>query len=160
ARTSTEWSMWRRRAGRALGCAVAAWALARGAGARADTIDATSTTLLTGRQDPRDGVIHTAVPAFELVSLRASEIRLRGVDEMSVVLSGWGEIALADPVEGHRALGDVDVAYAEGKVRRVVALRLGRQFLVAGAGRNLQFDGLNVTATLWRGFGASAHAGV
>src|SRR5450432_2405404 len=129
--------------------------------ARAETVDATSTTLLIGRQDPRDGVVHTSVPVYELIALRATDFHLRGVEDMAVVMSGWGAVALADPIEGKHGLGDLDIAFAEGKLlRRRIAIRLGRQLLIAGAGRNLAFDGLGVTFTTVRWVGVSAQAGV
>lgn len=128
---------------------------------RAEIVDATSTTLVTGRQDPRDGVIHTTVPVYELVSVRASDFRLRGVEDMSVLISGWGALSLSDPIDGRRGLGDLDLAFAEAKVlRRRIALRLGRQLLMGGAGRNLAFDGLNVTLMPVPWAGVSAQAGV
>jgi hypothetical protein len=143
-----------------LGGALAVW-LVGARDARAETIDATSTTLLSGRRDPRDGVVHTAVPVYELVSVRATELRLPGVEDMTVVMSGWGAAALADPLEDKRLLGDLDVAFAEGKLlHRRLAVRLGRQLLMEGAGRNWAFDGLAVTARPWRWAGLSAQAGV
>ena len=151
--------MWRRNAKR---IAIAACCLlAPSARSRAETVDASSTTMITGRPDLRDGVVHTSVPLFELVSVRATDLHLRGVDDLTVVMSGWGMVSLADPAEGKRGLGDLDVAYAEGTVLdRRIHLRLGRQFLIAGAGRNLAFDGLDLTVRLWRGLGVSAQAGV
>lgn len=134
---------------------------ARGRGARAETVEATSTTLVTGRQDPRDGVVHTTIPVYELVSVRAGDFHLRGVDDLNVLVSGWGGLSLNEPIDGRRGLGDLDVAFAEAKVlRRRVALRLGRQLLMAGAGRNLAFDGLGVTVMPVRWAGLSAQAGV
>jgi hypothetical protein len=145
----------------AVAVAIAAAVLSAGAGARAEVVDATSTTVLSGRADPRDGVVHTSVPVVELVTLRAADLRIPGFDDVVVVMSGWGELQLADRAEGGRGLGDLDVAFAEGSLlRRRVTLRLGRQLLVAGAGRNLAFDGLGVTARPWRWVGLSAHAGV
>jgi hypothetical protein len=136
-------------------------ALAGARGARAEVVDATSTTLVSGRADPRDGVVHTAVPVFELVSVRASDLRVPGVDDMIVVMSGWGAVALADPIENKRGLGDLDVAFAEGKLlHRRLTVRLGRQLLMAGAGRNLAFDGVSLTVRPWRWTGLSAQAGV
>lgn len=129
--------------------------------ARAEVLDATSTTLIDGRANPRDGVVHTAVPAFELVSVRATGLRVPGVEDLNVVLSGWGAVELGARDDGDRGLGNLDIAFAEGKLLRGhVAFRLGRQLLVGGAGRNLAFDGLSVTARPWRWVGVSAQAGV
>jgi hypothetical protein len=134
---------------------------ALGAEARAQVLDATSTTLVDGRADPRDGVVHTSVPAYELVSVRASGLRLGVVDDVKVVMSGWGAVELAEREDGRRGLGDLDVAFAEGTLlRRRVLARVGRQLLVSGAGRNLAFDGLSVTALARRWLGVSAQGGV
>lgn len=139
--------------------------LALAPAAHAETVEASSTTLVSGRQDPRDGVLHTAVPVFEMVSLRASDFRLPGVEDMAVVVSGWGMFALADPQvsngEARRAQGDLDVAFVEAKaLHRRIAARLGRQLIIAGAGRNLAFDGLTLTVRPIRWVGATAQAGV
>ncbi len=129
--------------------------------ARAEVVEATSTTLVSGHQDPRDGVVHTAVPVYELMSVRATDFHVPGIADMNVVLSGWGAAALADPMENKHVLGDLDLAFAEGTLlRRKVAFRLGRQLLVGGAGRNLGFDGLSVTVRPIRWVGVSAQAGV
>jgi len=135
--------------------------------ARAEIIDASSTTLLTGRQDLRDGVVHTALPVYELVSVRASELRVPGLTDVNLIVSGWGAVALVDPLfdpEGtarKRGLGDLDLAFVEGKAwRRRVTFRVGRQLLMAGAGRNWAFDGLSVTARPFGWAGLSANTGV
>jgi hypothetical protein len=147
-------------AGVVVGAALLA-ALAGGRRARAEIIDASATTLVSGRQDPRDGVVHTSVPLFELVSVRASDFHLPWVEDMNIVMSGWGAVAFADPIEGKHGLGDLDVAFAEGKLlHRRIAMRLGRQLLMAGAGRNLVFDGLSITVKPLRWAGVSAQAGV
>jgi hypothetical protein len=149
--------MWRS----SVGATLAAVVILAGPAARAETIDASSTTLLVGRADPRDGVVHTAVPVYELVSVRASDFRLRGVDDMAVVMSGWGAIVFGDGLDGKHGLGDLDLAFVEGKLlRRRLAVRAGRQLLVGGAGRNLAFDGLTLTAMPVRWAGISAQAGV
>ena len=143
--------------------AVAAGTLVMGLAvlARAEVLDASSTTLVDGRADPRDGVVHTAVPVYELVSVRASGLRVPGVDEINVGISGGGAIEIDEPDDGKRGFGDLDVAFAEGKLlHRRVVVRLGRQLVVSGAGRNLAFDGLSVTAMPRRWAGVSAEAGV
>src|SRR5450432_1823937 len=96
---------------RLVGSGVLAASLAVQMGARAETVDATSTTLLSGRQDLRDGVVHTAVPVYELVSVRASDLRVPGVEDMSIIMSGWGTAALAETPEDKRVLGDLDLAF-------------------------------------------------
>ncbi len=154
--------MYRREARRALALSAMLGATAALAStAHAEVVEASSTTLVSGRQDPRDGVVHTAVPVYELMSVRATDFHVPGVGDMNVVLSGWGAAALADPIEGKHVLGDLDLAFAEGTLlRRRIAIRLGRQLLVSGAGRNLGFDGLSVTVRPIRWVGVSAQAGV
>ncbi len=43
--------------------------LASAGAASAETIDATITTLVAGRQDPRDGKVYTVVPIYQLLNL-------------------------------------------------------------------------------------------
>jgi hypothetical protein len=141
---------------------VAALGLAAlAAPARAETIDASSTTLVDGRADLRDGVVHTVVPVYELVAVRATGLRAPGIEDLSAVISGWGAVELASTEDGKRGLGDLDVAFVEGKLlHRRVLVRAGRQLLVSGAGHNLAFDGLSVTAMPWRWVGVTANGGV
>src|ERR1039457_5876271 len=96
--------------------ALVAGSLAGAAGAHAETIEGSSTTLGRGGPHRRAGGVHTAVPVFELVSVRATDFHLPGVDDMSVVMSGWGAVALGEPMEGNRGLGDLDLAFAEEKM--------------------------------------------
>jgi hypothetical protein len=98
---------------------------------------------------------------YELVSVRATDIRLPGFDDTTLILSGWGVMALADQMEGKRGFGDLDLAFAEGKLlRRRITVRLGRQLLMSGAGRNWAFDGLSATARPVWWAGMSAQVGV
>src|SRR4051794_9803090 len=97
-------------------------------GVRSETVDATFTTLVAGRQDPRDGNLYSSVPVFENVSLMVSDVRLRHVDDLRVVVAGWGEVTLgaAPLLEG--GTGDLDLGFVEGKLfDRRLELRLGRQ---------------------------------
>jgi hypothetical protein len=109
--------------------------------ARADTVDATVTTLLAGRQDPRDGRVYTVVPAYEMLQLRLDDVQTRYIHDIKVVVSAWGEVAFGDPREGH-ATGDVDLGYVEGSLGdKRLTLRAGRQFVWGGAARIFQLDG-------------------
>ena len=144
--------------GAALGAALVVAAPARG---HAQVIDAVSTTLVDGRADPRDGVVHTAVPAYELVAVRATDLRVPGVEDMAVVMSGWGALELGEREQGDRATGDLDVAFVEGRLlHRRVSVRLGRQLIVTGAARNWAFDGLSLTVMPLQWLGISAQGGV
>ncbi|HJX63144.1 MAG TPA: hypothetical protein VJ860_04240 [Polyangia bacterium] len=129
--------------------------------ARAETVTASATTIVSGQRDPRDGTVHTVVPFLELVSLRASEIHNSLFDDTQIVVSGWGEAVAGDPRDGKSVLGDVDVAYLQGSTwNRRVTLRAGRQFVFPGTAGNVQLDGLAPTLWLAGGVGLSGFVGV
>jgi hypothetical protein len=129
--------------------------------ARAETVTASATTIVSGQRDPRDGTVHTVVPFLELVSLRASEINNPFFDDTQIVVSGWGEAAAGDPRDGKSVLGDVDVAYLQGSTwNRRVTLRVGRQFVFPGTAGNVQLDGLAPTLRVAAGLGLSGFIGV
>ncbi len=125
------------------------------------TVDATALTLLTGRQDPRDGVVHTVVPAYEEVWISARDLDIPGVQGTRIVVSGWGMVAGGDTMDGRNVTGDVDLAFIEGRLfDRHLALRAGRQLVASGVARNLQLDGLDVLARFPEGIGLEAYGGV
>jgi hypothetical protein len=129
--------------------------------AQGQTVDASSTTLLLGRQDPRDGVVHTVVPAYEEIWLSARDLDIPGVDGTRIVLSAWGMVAGGDTMDGRNVTGDVDVAFIEGKLfDRHLGLRAGRQLVASGVARNLQLDGLDVLVRFPEGIGLEAYGGV
>lgn len=131
------------------------------ASARADVIDASFTELATGRADPRDGQLHTVVPAYQIVSLRASAIRNPLVDDLNLVLSGWGSLDLAEVREDSRGTGDLDLGFAEGKLLdKRLRFRAGRQIVFGGAVRAAQMDGLDLDVGIAGGAGANGYAGV
>jgi len=126
----------------------------------ADEVDATATSLLQARQDPRDGAVHTVVPLLELVSAKASAIDNPWVQDLSVVLSAWGGFQFGDPIDNHQATGDVDLAYVEGSgLDHKVKARLGRQLIIGGAGRITPIDGLNVTVMPTATLGVTVYGG-
>jgi hypothetical protein len=134
-------------------------------GARAETvIDASAQTLVAGMSDPRDGKLYTVVPVYETVSLMASGLELKYVDDLKIVIRGWGLVAPwgdAGPLPyGDRYTGDLDVGFVEGKLfKRRVQLRLGRQMVFGGAARALQLDGAALTLSIWRGLSLSLWGG-
>ena len=129
--------------------------------ARAETVTASATTIISGQRDARDGTVHTVVPFLELVSLRASDIDNRILGDTQIVVSGWGEAVAGDPRDGKSVLGDVDVAYIQGSTwNRRLTLRLGRQFVYPGTAGNVQLDGLAPTLRVGAGFGLSGFIGV
>src|SRR5262245_45360157 len=90
---------------------VALWV----APARAETLDATATVLIAGHADPRDGRIHTVVPAYEALTLHASDFGFRYLEDFHIAVQGWGLIAFGDPRPGEAPAGDLDIGYLEGK---------------------------------------------
>ncbi|HEX4462971.1 MAG TPA: hypothetical protein VIA18_33590 [Polyangia bacterium] len=127
---------------------------------RAETVDATLTTILQGRQDPRDGNLYTSVPLYESLTLRIDELPLRHVDDFRLVVSGWGEVQLA-PVRTTAGTGDLDLGFVEGKLfRRRLELRLGRQLVFGGAARALPLDGASATVRLPRRIAVNVYGGV
>src|SRR5215470_5486223 len=148
--------MWRTRA-LVIGLA-AVWPSVAGA----QTVDATALTLLSGRQDPRDGAVHTVVPAYEDIWLSARDLDIPGVDGTRIVVSGWGMLAGGDLIDGgDDVTGDLDVGYVEGKVfDRRLFLRLGRQIVASGIARNLQLDGLDAIGRLPAGLSVEVYGGV
>lgn len=135
-----------------------------GAGGRsslADTVDASLSTVVSGRSDPRDGEVHTVVPIYELVAIRGEGIGNPWVEDLGFVLSGWGRVDSGDPADGRTETGDLDVAYAEGSLwEHRVSFRAGRQLVPGAVARNLHMDGLHARAVVWRGLGVEAHGGV
>jgi hypothetical protein len=127
--------------------------------ARAQTVDGTVQTLVSARQDPRDGVLYTVVPFLELLTLDVGGIHAKYLDELRVSMSAWGELALGDPREGV-ARGDVDIGYVEASLfgRKLVA-RVGRMFVMGGITRALQLDGGSLTWRIGHGFGLTGWGG-
>ena len=141
-------------------------ALAAASGARADTVQASSTTMLLGRQDFRDGSLQTAVPLYELLDLDASGVRTSFAD-FEVALSTWGSVDLGDvrfwqngaQVSDHFT-GDVNVGFLRADfLRRTLTLKLGRQVVADGVARNVQIDGAEGRLAIPGGFSLSGYAG-
>src|SRR5262245_24296093 len=126
--------------------------------ARAQTVDASSTTLLAGRADPRDGKIYTSVPLYQIVSLQLSDVKMKVVDDLHAVVSGWGRLELAGQASFD---GDLDLAFVEGKLfARRLLVRAGRQLVAGGAARLVPLDGGALALRMWRGLTLSAYGGV
>ena len=133
---------------------------------RAETVEATSTTLALTRQEWRDGVLYRTVPAYELLSISARDIQSSVAQNLSVVISTWGAVDLGDirwdvqnPSQ-RRLTGDLNLAFIEGELwARQIRVRLGRQMVMDGVARAVQLDGADVTLRLDMGLGLSAYAG-
>ena len=59
-----------------------------------ETVDATATTLLSGRADVRDGHTYTVVPAYEQLSVLASDLKVPYLDD---VAGGDARLGRGDP---------------------------------------------------------------
>lgn len=153
--------MWSRLSKRAQAPLLAAALLGLPAAqARADVVDASATTLLQGRQDPRDAAVHTVVPAFELVSINARDIKNPVFDDLNIVLSGWGGLTFGDPVDKELGSGDLDLGYVEGTAfKRRLKLRLGRQLVIGGAAQVMPLDGADVTVMPLEKLGVTLYGG-
>jgi hypothetical protein len=129
-------------------------------GARGETVDATLTTLVAGRQDPRDGNLYSSVPVIQNVALSLSDVRLRYVDDIRLVVAGWGELSFLITDSRLGATGDLDLGFVEGKLfdRRLV-VRVGRQLVFGGAARAQPMDGASATLRIWRGVGLNVYGG-
>jgi hypothetical protein len=133
--------------------------------AAADTIDANATTLFQGIQAVRDGQVHSVYPLMELVSLNARNLQNPWVDNLSMVVSGWGGLQGGDstitpPGLGPGATGDLSLAYVEGsEFHDHLQLRLGRQMITGGAAQVLSIDGASVTVLARGNIGITAYGG-
>ena len=145
---------------------VLAAALALAGAARADTVRASSTTMLLARQDFRDGSTITAVPVYELIDVNASDMHTRYAD-FEVALSTWGSIDLADKrfwqngaSVDSRFTGDVNVGFVRADLlNHALTLRLGRQMIADGTSRMVQIDGAAAEVRLPANFGLTGYAG-
>ncbi len=133
-----------------------------GVEARGAVLDASSTTLLQGRQEMGEEQARTVVPIIEMVGLDARRIGLGGWGELSAHLDAWGRVdpvAPTSPQFGNAA--DVNLLYLTGVFAdRHLQLELGRHFVYGGAARSTQLDGLSGEWRIWRGLGVSAFGGL
>lgn len=151
---------------------------------RADTVQASSTTMLNARQiwwptDPRcvgtacaTNMI-TAVPVYEMLDLSATNVQTGFTDNLELTLSTWGGLALGDyrfgqgggvwqngaNTDSHLS-GDINLGYVRAEfLDRAVSLRLGRQLVADGSARMTHLDGAQLQLVLPAGFGLSGYAG-
>ncbi len=134
---------------------------------RADTVDASSTTILIVREQLRAGASYTIAPLYELLSVSARDIRNPLAENLQLVFSGWGAGALGRHLVWYdrdrptnRVFGDLDLAYLQGEIlKRHLQLRLGRQVVAGGVTGSIQLDGGNALVRLPYGLGVSAYVG-
>lgn len=150
---------------------LAALAIAFAASARADVIEASSTTLVLAGQQTRGGAANTTpdlvtvTPAFEIVTVSARELRNPVFDNLEVVVSGWGAYDLGDvrwdAGTTDHFTGDLTAAYVRGQLfKRALTVRAGRAVVPAGVGRMLQLDGGDLLLRLPGGVSLSAYGGL
>ncbi len=141
-------------------------ALVAASSPRADTVQASSTTLLLGRQDYRDGSLQTAVPLYELLNVDASDVKTPYAD-FEIALSTWGALDLADArfwqngaLTTSRFTGDVNAGFIRGDfLGKRLSLKVGRQMVADGTARMVQLDGGEARIALPAGFALSGYAG-
>jgi hypothetical protein len=139
--------------------------------ARADVIEASSTTLMSASQQLRGtpagqppDLVNVA-PIYELIRISAREVRNPLFQDLEISFSGWGAGDLTevrwDSGTTGKYTGDVTTAYVRGTLAKgQVQLRAGREFVAAGAGRMLQLDGGDVFLRLPAGLTLSAFGGM
>jgi hypothetical protein len=137
---------------------------------RADTVEVTSTTLLTVGPQTRGGApgvapeLVTAAPAYELLNVSARNVTNSFARDLQLVVSTWGSIEIADrrwdAGTGSSLNADVMTAYVSGRIARDhLLVRLGRANVMAGVGRMLHLDGGEAVVSLG-GLRLSGYAGV
>lgn len=150
---------------------AAALALAAAATARADVVEATASTVVTAGQQLRGALtgqtplLDNVNPVYEIVTVSAREVKNPVFQNLEIVVSGWGSYDLAEvrwnAGTTDNFTGDLTTGYVKGQLfSRALTLRLGRAYMVAGAGRMLQLDGADLLLQLPGGVSLSAFGGV
>lgn len=148
---------------------AAALALLAGTAVRADTVDVSSTTLVTGGQQTRfrGGTslqLDNVVPAYEILSVVARDVTNPVASDLQLVLSGWGAYDLDhrrwDNGTSTNLGGDLQTGYVQGKLLdRHLTLRLGRAQVQTGVARMIHLDGGEAIVFLPFGVRVSGYAG-
>ncbi|HVO18273.1 MAG TPA: hypothetical protein VMU15_03400 [Anaeromyxobacter sp.] len=152
---------------------LAALALLASTAARADTVEARSTTFLTVGQDTRyrggsKPDLVTVAPAYEILSVTARDLTTP-VADFQVVLSTWGAVDLArrrwdaGTTGSSATSADVTTGYIQAQLaQRHLTLRAGRISVSTGSARMIQVDGGELAAALplgWVDLKLEAYAG-
>lgn len=149
---------------------AAVLALLAGSGARADTVEVSSTTLISAGEQTRDGRsggkpdLVTVVPAYEILTISARDIRTPVADDLQLVMSGWGSYDFDDRRwdngTSSNLTGDLVTGYVQGRLaHRALTLRLGRAHVMTGVARMIQLDGGEAILVLPYGFRVSGYVG-
>jgi hypothetical protein len=126
---------------------------------RADTVEVSSTTLLTVGEQTRGGLtgqtpdLETVAPLFEILNVSAHGVTNPLAKDLQLVVSTWGSYELADRRwdngTGSNLTGDVTTAYAAGRLfGDVLTLRVGRAHVMTGVARMVQLDGGEAIVTV------------
>jgi hypothetical protein len=148
---------------------LAALALVAGTTARAETVDATSTTFLLAGQQARGGSSGTEpeladiTTAYEWITISARELKTPFADNLEIVVSTWGSYDISDlrwdNGTSSEATGDVLTAYVRAELLdRRLSLRAGRTHVGVGSARMIQLDGGEAMLRVG-GVGVQAYAG-
>ena len=138
---------------------------------RADTVRATSTSMMVSGPDYRDGAVQTVVPVYQMLDLSATDVQTPYTDNLELTLSTWGAADLDSARFGtgvwqngamidSRLTGDINLMFLRADfLDRTVSLRIGRQIVADGTARMIHLDGANLQLALPGGFGLSGYAG-
>jgi hypothetical protein len=140
-------------------------------GARAETVEATSTTYVYSGKQPRGGLpgqapdVVTVMPVIEVVTVAARGVGNPVFENLEIAVSTWGAFDLQDrrwdAGTGGNLTGDVVTGYVRGQLfSRRLTLRAGRENVAIGAGRVASIDGGDIALRLPLGIGLAAYAGV
>jgi len=138
--------------------------------ARADTVEVSSTTLLTVGPQTRGGAPGVApelvnvAPAYEILNLSARNVTNSFAKDLTLVVSGWGSLEIGerrwDAGTGGNLNADLQTAYASGRFAKDhLLLRVGREHVMAGVGRMIHIDGADAAVT-FGGLRLSGYAGL
>jgi hypothetical protein len=131
---------------------AASIALLAASAARADTVEASSSTFLLLGQETRfrggtSPDLVTVAPLFEVLTITARDISNPISDDLRIVLSTWGSVDLADDARwdagrSGKVTGDITTGYVQAKFfERHLTIRAGRSMVPTGVARMIQIDG-------------------
>jgi hypothetical protein len=126
--------------------------------ALATNVSGTFDTIISDRQDTRAGDTVSVIPLYELVSLEVGNLRLPGTDSARLVMQGWGRLELGHDTTLNPNSADLGLLYLQAQKGPAV-LRVGRQYVLLGAGRAQMLDGGELTLALPAGFRLEGYGG-
>ncbi len=150
---------------------LAAIAAMAGPAARADTVDVSSTTMLTLGQQQRDGQpgtkpeLVTVAPVFEILNIAAHGVTNPVADNLEIVVSTWASLDLTSDLRwdngtSKQLTGDLMTGYVSGRfLKNTLQLRAGREQVMTGVARMIQIDGGDAQLMLPFGLRLSGYAG-